>query len=278
MDSDSAESPLARFVEQVDRNLRLGEPEPFFNLEEEFRRLVHSGFLVPYLNVQIEALTRDPGHLGDWRQNQLVVHRGRGYALTVWLFDKPRQHIHTSSFYGMFAPVGKDSLCYDIYKLPPHYRNDVFDPGVKLEPAGSGITAPGGILLLQSDEYAYDFKFERPLAVLKFTTSSFHSLEWLFNKDNLHAWQANDSELKWTQLRVASYILGRLAHQSSVEPLEQLATHPHHAVRWAAIQSLGRLSRTAALAQLENALDDPHPHVRRAAGKTLQQIRQKPHA
>ena len=70
-------------------------------------------------------------------------------------------------------------------------------------------------------------------------------------------------------------ILGRLAHQSSLEALEQLTSHGHHAVRWAAVQNIGRLSRSVALVKLEQALDDPHPHVRRAAAKSLQQLKLK---
>ena len=266
---------LARFTEQVDLNIGNNPPDSFWNLEEEFRRLLHSGFVAGFVNRELQRLVATPSHMGDWRPNQAMLHRGRGYALALWLFEKPRQYIHSTPFYGMYAPLGRESLYYDIYKLPRGYRNDVFDPSIRLEPAGSGITAPGGILLLQSDQYVYDFRIEKPLPVLKFTTAAFQTMEWLFTKESLHAWQANDSELISTQLRVAAYVLGRLAHQSSLEPLELLATHPHHAARWAAIQNLGRLSRTSAQEKLHKALDDPHPHVRNAAARTLRQLKQK---
>lgn len=261
---------LAHFTAQVDQRFRRDQMESFWSLEEEFRQLAHSDFAQQFVNRELELIRQDPSHLGEWRPNQLVIHRGRGYALSIWLLESERRYIHSTSFLGMCAPIGTESLSYDVYRLPANYRNAIFDPAVRLEPAGSGITAPGGILLLQSDRFAYDFKVRQPLPVLKFASSSFQALEWLFNKDNLHAWQANDSELVWTQLRVAAYILGRLANQSSLEPLELLSTHPHHAVRWAAIQNLGRISRQAALPKLEQALSDPHPHVRRAAAKTLQ--------
>jgi hypothetical protein len=267
---------LAHFTEEVDRTFSLTEArESFWGLEEEFRRLLHSGFVSRFFQAELDKLKSNPAYAGDWRPNQTIVHRGRGWALAVWLFETPRRFIHSTPYHAMYAPLGQQSLHYDIYKLPEGYRNAVFDPSLKLEPAGSGVTCPGGILLLQSDQYAYDFKVEQPLPVLKFTTSAFDTLEWLFAKDSLHAWQANDSELIWTQLRVASYVLGRLAHQSSQEPLELLTTHPHHSVRWAAIQNLGRLSRSAALTKVEAALNDPHPHVRAAAAKTLRQLKSK---
>ncbi len=272
---DTPDSHLARFIEQVEKNFQTDAIESFWGLEEEFRRLIHSGSPGAVFNRELERLVDNPSYMGNWRPNQMMVHRGRGFALSIWLFDKPRQYIHSTPFYGMYAPLGKESLYYDIYKLPQGYRNALFDPTLKLEPAGSGITAPGGILLLQSDQYVYDFRIERPLPVMKFTSASHQTMEWLFSKDQLNAWQANDSELVSTQLRVSAYILGRLAHQSSLEALEQLTSHGHHAVRWAAVQNIGRLSRSVALVKLEQALDDPHPHVRRAAAKSLQQLKLK---
>lgn len=269
------DSSLSRFVEQVDRRFRQEQVESFWGLEEEFRQLAHSGFVPRLINDEIARIAHNPSYMGDWRSRQFMLHRGKNFALSVWLVDDERRYIHSSPSLCMYAPIGPESLRYDVYKLPGNYRNSVFDPGVKLEPAGSGITGPGGILLLQSDRFVYDFKAKQPLAVLKFASSPLQAMEWLFNKDNLHAWQANDGDPAWTQLRIAAHILGRLANQSSLEPLEQLSSHPHHAVRWAAIQNIGRLSRRAAMPRLEQAVNDPHPHVRRAAANMLQQANLK---
>jgi hypothetical protein len=262
---------LARFAEQVDRRIGINPPQSFWALQDEFRRLLRSGMPHAALNEQLRRLVTQPSHMGDWRPNQAMLHRGRGYAVSVWRFDRPRRYIHTTPFHGMYAPLGSESLHYDLYRLPPGYRNDLYDPSLRLEPAGSGITAPGGILLLQPDEYVYDFRIERPLPVLKFTTAAFDTLEWLFERDTLAPFQANDSELISTQLRVTAYVLGKLGDPSSTAPLDLLATHPHHAARWAGIQNLARLDRGAARRRLEQALDDPHPHLRNAAARALHQ-------
>lgn len=274
-EAGGADASLIRFVEQADRGFRRDEPQSFWDLEGELHKLVASGFHGELLDRELEKLVANPSHMGDWRANQLVLHRGRGFALAIWLLDRPRQYIHTTPFFGMYAPVGTESLHYDIYRLPAGYCNDVFDPSLRLEAAGSGVTRPGEILRLEADRYTYDFKADRPVLVVKFTAAAFQHLEWLFDKGTLQAWQANDSELHWTQLRVAAYILGKLGQATSLEPLDLLSTHLHHAVRWAAIQNLGRLSRDAALDKLEVALDDVHPHVRRAAARALQQARPK---
>jgi len=263
---------VADLAEAVEREFDRDEPETFWRCEDAFRTLLASGFAANVLRQELQTIANDPARIGDWQPNQLMVLRGRSYALSVALFESQRRYIHTTPFYAMYAPLGAQALHYDRYRLPANYRNEVFDPSLRLEPAGSGVTRAGEILQLWSREYAYDFHVEQPVLVAKLTTAPFHTLEWLFSKDSLRAWQANDSELPSTQLRVAAYILGRLAHQSSLEPLLTMTTHPHHAVRWAAIQAIGRLSRTEALAQLERAQNDPHPHIRRAAAKTLRQL------
>ncbi|HZR37863.1 MAG TPA: HEAT repeat domain-containing protein [Nevskia sp.] len=268
----SALPELSRFREAVERRFRAESPDTFWSLEEAFRQLVVDGTFAAVFNRELRRLLDDPCYMGNWRANQIVLNRGRGHVLSIWLFDQPRRYIHSTPYYGMFAPLGAESLYYDVYRLPENYRNAQFDPEVRLEPAGSGFTAPGGVLLLDSDRYVYDFKVERPLAVAKFSSAAYQTLEWLFERDTLRAWQANDSELVSTQLRVAAYILGRLADASSLEALDSLSDHRNHSVRWAAVQTIARLDREAALQRLRQALDDPHPHLRRAAAGSLRRL------
>ncbi|MDE2148698.1 MAG: HEAT repeat domain-containing protein [Gammaproteobacteria bacterium] len=272
----AAPDALDIFVEQVCGRYDRERPQSFWALGDEFCALAHSGWAAAYLNRELERLCLDPGHFGDWQLNQLIAHRGRGWALAIWLFEQPRQYLHSTPFHGMFAPLGADSLRYDLYQLPPDHRNEVFDPGQRLTPAGAGCTGPGGLLLLRGEQYVYDFKPPaRPLPVLKFTSAAIRPLEWLFKRDTRYAWQANDAALNFTQLRVAAHVLGRLAQPSSAQPLSFLSGHAHHAVRWAAIQNLARVNRSAALERLQRAADgDPHPHLRKAAQRSLQALRQ----
>ena len=265
---ETADAHLARFIEQVGQQFQADAIESFWRLQGAFRELLDSGAMRGLLNRELRTLLDNANHMGDWRPNQLMLHRGRGHALSIWLFEQPRRYIHSLPFHGMYAPLGGHSLHYDLYRLPPGYRNAQFDPTLRLEPAGSGITAPGGILLLRSDEYLYDFKIEQPQPVAKFTTAPYQTLEWLFERDGLRACQANDSELISTQLRVSAYVLGRLGNPASSEALRSLAGHDHHAVRWAALQNLARIDPAAAA----EGLHDPHPHVRRAAAGSLRRL------
>ncbi len=265
----AAEDPLSRLVAAVQPCIERNAPDRFWKSQDAFHAFLGTGYLQQALNQELAGLLADPCHFGDWRPNEWLLHRGRGFALAVSVFDTPRRYIHALPFYALYAPVAAEPLRYDRYRLPAAYKNPVFDPGLKLARVDSGTVQPGEMLALHTREYAYDFHLPKPVVVLKLSTAPILPLEWLFQKDSLQSWQANDADLTSTQLRVAADVLGKFAHQSSLEPLKLLTGHGHHAVRWTAIQNLGRLNRTEALAKLEAACNDPHPHIRRAANKTL---------
>lgn len=264
------------FAEQVRTRFQPDRLESFWDCELLFRKLADPGFVEAVLVAQLKALVADPNHVGDWPPKQIMLHRGAGFALSLAVFDTPRRYIHSTPFLGLYAPIGGRPLVVDRFRLPAGYDNAVFDPSLKLERDAGLTVAPSEVLRLQSQQFAYDFQIGEPQLVLKLTTAPFQMLEWLFSKETLHPWQANDADLSSTQLRVGAYLLGRLAHQSSLAPLQDLAGHANPNVRWAAIQSIGRLSRSEALKRLKVALDDPHPHIRRAAKKSLDHAEQAP--
>ena len=269
------ERVIAEFVANVEQRFDLNNLDSFWDCEAIFRSLLDGDFAQNVVNAQLRHLASDPHYMGDWPESQIILYRGPGYALSLALLRSSRTYIHTTSFLAMYAPVSGSALSYDRYRFPSTYENAAFDPVISLEKDDSGRVEARELLKLYSHSYAYDFKIEQPLLVLKFTTAAFHVLEWLFHKDSLRPWQANDSTLVSTRLRVAAHLLGRLAHPSSVEALEFLASHPNPTVRWAGIQNLARVSPSEATIRLNRAVDDPHPHVRRAAVKSLMQRQKK---
>jgi hypothetical protein len=267
----SAQHFLIDLVREIESRFTPAKPETLWLCEETVGRLVAEGALTKWINEQLRALVSDPQYLGNWTATEVVLHRGNDWTISVALFDAPKRFIHALPFLAFYVPLDSE-LIGERYSLPAGFRNDVFDPALRLEPAGSIRVNRGETLRLETDRYAYDFQIPHPVPVLRFTTNSLRSLEWLFSKSTLQAWQANDADLSSTQLRVGAFVLGKIAHQTSIAPLRALASHPHHAVRWAAIQNLGRLSRSEALVKIREAVTDSHPHVRRAAQKTLDQL------
>lgn len=266
--------PATAFAEYVRGKFDPERPGTFWECELGLIRLVEEGYISAWINDGLRNLIADEHHLGDWLLNEVVLHRDSDCLLSVSLFDSPRRYIHVLPYFAVYLPLNAALAC-DRYCLPPSYRNDVFDPSLRLEPAGIISVPPRCPLRIESDQFAYDVKIPTPLAVLRFVTAPMRPLEWLFSKSTLQAWQANDADLSYTQLRVAAYVLGKIAHQSSIDPLRRLTEHPHHAVRWSAIQNLGRLNRSEALIKIREATRDPHPHVRRAAQKTLDRLEGK---
>lgn len=267
---------VSSFLGEVQKIYRPQEVETFWECEPAFRALLQSPFLTEVINSELKRSLNLQGPNSNWLSTELVLHRGGGYGLSISVFESPQRYIHSLPYHAMYAAVGGESTLFcNFFDLPKNFRNEIFDPSLRLTPAGTMRVEAGNVLLLRSGERAYDFACERPVPVLKFMTTVIYPLEWLFTRNGLQAWQANDADLSYTQLRVAADVAGKFAHQSSLQPLKQLAQHRHHAVRWAAIQNLARLSRSEAIEHLSAAVNDPHPHVQRAARKTLEKLQTK---
>ncbi|MDT0496077.1 HEAT repeat domain-containing protein [Algiphilus sp. W345] len=268
------EHALAALVESAESVFRPEAPESFWDCRAAFQAFVDSSFLRDEINRQLIQQRARPDFVGSWFSREWVLHRER-FLLSVSLHEEPQRYIHALPTLAFYALLSGESVDYDVYRLPDSYRNDVFDPSLHLEPVESRRLRCGEVLSIESDRFVYDFRFRQPTLLLKLVTPPIRTLEWLFSRDRLQAWQANDADLSFTQLRVAATVLGRFAHHSSIDPVEKLTKHPHHAVRWAAIQNLARLYRLAAIQALEAATHDRHPHVQSAARKALQAITDK---
>lgn len=258
------------FVQDVQSRYSTLEATTFWACEPLFKKFLAEGLAMPWLNDQLRSLKAEsPGDA--FSDKQALMHQGDGWAISIATLDPSRRYIHVLPYLAFYAPL-TDDLVVDRFSLPPGYRSDVFDPTVRVNFKDTLTVKKGEVLRLETDQFAYDFRLPAPVPILRFISRCIRPLEWLFSKTTLQAWQANDAELRLTQLRVVAHALGKIAHQSSIGPLKRLAEHPHHAVRWAAIQNLGRLSRSAALTKIREAVNDPHPHVRRAAQKTLEKL------
>jgi len=261
----------ADFIQEVQSQYETIEARTFWACEPLFFRFIGEGVAERWLNEQLGRLEESGPTLSGWQAKEAHVHRGEGWALSLLVLESSRRFIHLAPYLAFYSPL-RGTLTVDRYALPPGFRNDVFDPSVSLGPPERMTVREREVLRLDSTRFAYDFQISKPVPVARFTSRYIQPLEWLFSKTTLQAWQANDADMHFTQLRVATQVLGKIAHQSSLEPLLKLSAHAHHAVRWAAIQNMGRINRTAALTRVQEAVSDPHPHVRRAAQKTLQQL------
>ncbi|HUR41515.1 MAG TPA: HEAT repeat domain-containing protein [Verrucomicrobiae bacterium] len=262
-------------VEDIQSRYSALEAATFWDCESLFKKFLAEGSPIRWLNGQLAGLLEFEVKQNEISEKQALMHQGDGWAISVATLEPARRFIHALPYYAFYSPLAEE-LVVDRYRLPNGFRSDVFDPSVRIAHLDTLNIAKGDVLKLETNQYAYDFRLTKSLPILRFASRCVRPLEWLFSRSTLQAWQANDAELRLTQLRVAAHALGKIAHQSSIDPLKRLSAHPHHAVRWAAIQNLGRLSRSAALAKIKEAVNDPHPHVKRAAQKTLEQLSGRP--
>ncbi|WP_029922952.1 HEAT repeat domain-containing protein [Nevskia soli] len=267
---DSYGEPLKRFVEHA--STYDGSLDQFWSLKDEFGIFASSGFPALWVNGHLAEMLRKPADAGLWFWPQFDIQQINGLTIAVRVIGD-QQPFQSSSEAAMYVPIGPQSLHCDLYHLPPH-ANDVFDPKLRLEPAGRVTARPGEILLAEPD-MVYDFQAgagDSPVVAVVLTTPFALRLKWIFDRNTMKALWATDADVIDMQLRAASDVLGNLRDPSSLEVLEWLSTHRHHAVRWSAIQNVARIKASSARPLLKRALDDPHPLVQAAAAKTLQKL------
>src|SRR5687767_3344493 len=128
---------VADFVARVSRIYRFDAPESFWECEQPFAELLAQPFLSQVLSDELARVSRDASDTRNWLGTELVLHRGGGFGLSISIFEEPRRYIHSLPYHAMYAGVGSSGLRCNVYGLPGSFRNEVFDPAMKLMPAGS---------------------------------------------------------------------------------------------------------------------------------------------
>lgn len=263
---------LAAFADAVGKRYQVRDLSTFWACEPLFRHIADPQFAEAVLNDGLRALIDDPAAARRWKGNTLSLVSGRddSWQLGLRLVETPRRYLHSVVRHALVAAVNGRPLHGDRYRLPPGFQNAVFDPAQKLVPDGRFELAPGDVLRVEADRAVFDPQIDSPVLLLTLETAPVTVLEWQFSRDTLHAWTSVDGDPVATDLKLAAWLCGRLAHQSSLVPMKALAAHADPGVRWAALQHLPRLSRVDARRLLEAAEADPHPVVRRSARQLLE--------
>lgn len=270
----SGQNPLvAAFANAVGARCASRDPAAVWDCEALFRHLANQQFAETVLNDGLRALVDSPVTPSEWSGGRLTLASGRddSWRLSLRLIDRPRRYLHGVVRHALLAPVNGRPLAGDRYALPPGFQNAVFDPSQRLIPDGRFRIAAGEVLRIEADRAVFDPQIDSPVLVLMLESAPVSVLEWHFSRDTLHAWACRDGDPVATDLKLAAWLCGRFAHQTSLAPVKALVRHADPGVRWAALQSLGRFSRADAHKLLTAALDDPHPVVRRSAKQLLEQ-------
>ena len=180
--------------------------------------------------------------------------------------------ILTPYVYGLCTPLDGD-LEIETYRLPDHWRPEVYDPSVEAVFDGRETCVPGQVVQIRPGLIIKRIVTRQPTLVLKIVSKPAVPFEWSFDPETLKPWQSISS-LPWETNAVHACIGASLLEDPRfVEPLEKLTSHGRHFVRWEALKALVSLETDRGLATLAAFANDQHPHVaetaRRASARLL---------
>lgn len=268
---------------------RLGPPEEPHPLLESLDEILGQGVDIgaPVLRRRLGEIVRDyiPARLNALLRYQLahagmevagihlrayVVHVGSYGAINLSLIDAVPRHLHWQPFDALLCRVNPGVSPVHRYRLPEDLANDIVDPAVRLESAGTEPFGAGEFLIKRADTDVFDFEAstDRPVLIARLHRPAKGPLDWTFDRRSLSPIGASGNDLAESQL-ISLIRTAAVFSDSDVDQLRRALDHPSHSVRWAAMQAIGKLDAEAATALLPDLTRDPHPHVRRAAERTL---------
>lgn len=223
------------------------------------------------LNGILRVLDSEPGSQSrSWDFKQVVLAEGDSYVLLCSLFDEPLEHIYSSPFKALVGVLGPGNLLCDQYRLPATHRPAVLDTNETLAYEATRTVRPFDYMVLDGATTAYDFYALEPTVLVRLFVRSSDALHHIFDRATLRPWLVQAGEPASTQIVCLLQALARFGNPTSVPHLDDASRHPHHFVRWAAVQAMAAIDPARAREQVRLALTDEHPDVRDAARRSLE--------
>lgn len=158
------------------------------------------------------------------------------------------------------------------YQIDGDIQLEVFTPGVGLRLLDEREYDGGVVEERIADKVVYDYGSDAEFMMLRLAYRPFADQCWHFDNTTLQSRFPSAGLMDQSALVNTAKVLGALGDPAAVPHLVELAEHPSHFVRWAAIQAVGRLDRARAVELLRRSLEDAHPHVRSMAAKVLAKV------
>jgi hypothetical protein len=158
------------------------------------------------------------------------------------------------------------------YRVSANIDLDVFDPTALLVELDRRAAGGDPIWERRADRLVHDYRAAAPFARLCLALRPSTGQAWVFDRATLRASFPMLGSRDDSGSIALCRIVAALAEHRALPMLLDLAAHPSHAVRWAAIQAIGKLDGAEARRLLDRAATDPHPHIRAAAQRTLSRL------
>ncbi|QAU25095.1 HEAT repeat domain-containing protein [Dyella sp. M7H15-1] len=265
---------LKSFSTIADEKIEPKDPQSLFLLESALRDLAFGSDMRQQLAAhELRAIASDPSYQSfAWDPFYIQLAGNQHWQLRVGLYRHSSEYIYTIPMHLLVAVIGPGDLQAVHYRMPPNIINHTFDPNARLQAGTRRSYKPGDIAIVDGRYDIFDVRIDRPIVALKLTSGIHQSLQWAFHRESLLATQAIAADPIDSELVSMAQALGAMRHHSSTATLTELANHPKHFVRWAAIQALGQINPEVAIEKLKEATSDKHSHIRRAAIAGLQKL------
>lgn len=265
---------LVEFTKTVNHRIADDPATGFFSLADDLRALVFDTDVLTHVATNhLRAISANPAHESVmWEPHYLVLAYGPGWQLRVGLYQHSSEFIYSMPQHMIVAIVGNETLVADHYALPSSIDNEVFDPKLKLGEPVRKRHMHGDVVMIDGRHDVFDVVIEKPVLVVKLSTTVHQALQWAFDRMSRRAIQAIAADPVDSELVSMARALGAMARPTGTPALVDLTHHPRHFVRWAALQALGRTSPELLIPRLESALQDTHVHVRQAAQSALKRL------
>lgn len=254
----------------------LGCPEDLGSLLFE---IVRDGTITRHVNRLLETLLTEAAELRNVSPATLVLIRDQDFVLYVRRIaradvdrrDENRDYLFTTRSNAAYMLCGGEGVTINRYRLPEQVDLAVFQPGVRLSLADQSLYSGGVLHEAPDDGFVYDYASAGEFAMVRIDYVPFADQTWHFDRENLLSVFPSAAHVSQSTLVCMAKTLGAMRAPEALPHLHDIASHPSHFVRWAAIQAMAKVDRDAAFALLERAAVDPHPHVQSMARNVLAQ-------
>jgi hypothetical protein len=271
---------LSEFVDAITPAVSASDPEAFWACEQALARLLRSPFLRLFVRNELRRIAEDPAYIPapGLSPAEFAVAAGNDYSLTIQLLEpgvslsKKLYSSTVNCLIGAPELPGTAGPTYAWYEQTAPLPNEVFDRSRVLTPTGIRTFPPGEVYRIRAGIDVSRLLPPQQTVILLFLGSrNVLPLRWEYD-DKLRPLRAMAATPTASRFEFTARMLAEFGDRESLEPLGELAEHPDHFVRWAAVRAVMRIDFDAGLHLLHAAGEDRHPHVRRAATRALENL------
>lgn len=270
---------LLRTLESTD--VQAGE-RAVLRWSRTFNNLLQSGELQTIIGEILTEMSVSMAFQPGWisnRAEEWFIADSPNFSLRAYVVRPPMNDVLFSlSQDCLIGNLGQSPVHFQRHAFPAGLRRDVFDRNLILSEGSRETIAPLQSTTLACASDIPEYIIPAATVLVQLSPKVYAPLVWVFDRPTRSALMCSSSYEAPVRNQAVAEALQYLAMESSapVEPfltaLNQLATNPHHYVRWRALQSLCAIDFDFAKPYLLKACEDEHPTVAHAARKAAQRL------